>query len=144
MDGSAKDTGVQVTTWTRNADLEVGESTKTVGYGWCTGVEPVVIRLYILCQFLTINRGNQKFTYDANAINAIKPPILAFLHFTLDKFIKALTPALLHSFEAELQIDRQFKSEFLVRFQNVNPSKDRPFVVGGSAADQTACGFVDY
>lgn len=70
-------------------------------------------------------------SYNADTVNTIEPP--PFLRFTYDKIVKAYTPTFFHPFKAELHIDRQIKSKNVMSFEDIQPAKDRTFVIRGTS-----------
>ena len=61
-------------------------------------------------------------TYDADAVNAVEPATLALLDLLQDELVKTLASTLLHSLEAEAEVDGERNIELVVRFEHVDPS----------------------
>lgn len=75
-------------------------------------------------------------TYDTDSVDAMEPTVLPPGVFDSDEFIEAETSTLLHPFEDEAEIHREFNTQFFVSFQNVEPSQDRALVIGRTAPNE--------
>jgi hypothetical protein len=66
----------------------------------------------------------------------MEPSILSTFVLRSDKFIETETPALLHPFENEAEIDREFNTQIFVGLEDVKPSQDWALVIGRSASNE--------
>jgi len=68
-------------------------------------------------------------TYDADGVDAVEPAFLPPGMFSSDEFIKADASTLLHAFEDETEIHREFNPQIFVSLKDVEPSQDGTLVV---------------
>ena len=68
----------------------------------------------------------------------MEPAVLSLCVLCGNELIKTDASTLLHSFEDESEVDRQFDSQVLVCFENVEPSQDRTLVIGRSTSNELA------
>lgn len=115
VDGTAKDTRVEVTSRSADADLVVVDTAETVGETRGLGVEPVVVR-------------------DTHAVLSGKEAVLLRLY----KLVKVDGTSLLHTLEDHLEVDGKLDTELLVRLKHVEPAHDGSLVVGRSASVEAA------
>lgn len=75
-------------------------------------------------------------TYDADSVDTMEPAVLSLCMLGRDEFIETKAPALLHSFENEAEIHREFNTQLFVSLKDVDPSQDRALVIGRSASNE--------
>lgn len=68
----------------------------------------------------------------------MEPTILSPGMLGSDKFVKADTPTLLHAFEDEAEIYREFDSQVFVGLKDIEPSQDWTLVVRGATSNELA------
>ena len=95
VDGSTKDTRVQIGSGSRDPDLVVVDTSETVREARRLGVEPVIV-----CRQLSLDADSLP-TRDAHAVRSSKE----FVLLRLDELVEVLRSVLLHSLEAHLQVD---------------------------------------
>lgn len=111
MDGTSKDTRVEVTSRALDANFVVVDTTKTIGKTRSLGVEPVVVR-------------------NAHAVKTLEELVL----FRLDELVKVDGTALLHTLEDHLDVDGKLETKLLVSLEDVQPSHHWSLVVGRATA----------
>jgi hypothetical protein len=120
---------VEILRRTGDCHLEISDPTQTVGDSGRASIHPVIVRLNFCsrCQrWLCLDKSR---TYDADAIDAIKPPLFPFGELTFDQVVEAFASTLFHAFEAEAEIDGEIETKRLVRFEDMEPSEDGTLII---------------
>lgn len=91
---------------TLNLHVEVRDTTETVGQTRLGGTQPVVIR-------------------NTDSINILE----VLVGFSENQSIQTFRTRFFHTFKTELEVNRQFETESLVGFNNVDPTEDRTLIV---------------
>lgn len=65
---------------------------------------------------------------DANTVGILEE----LLGFLLDEFIETFRTVLLHSLKAHQQVDGKFNASLLMGLNDIEPAKDRAFIVCGT------------
>ena len=68
----------------------------------------------------------------------MEPAVLPPGMLSSDEFVKADASTLLHAFEDETEIHREFNPQFFVGFKDVEPSQDGTLVVRGTTSNELA------
>ena len=121
MHGSAKDTRVQITSWTADFDEHVYQTAETISDARGASVEPVVIRLKD-CIVKAVGPLRCPETYDADSVYAMEPAALSPGVLYSDELVEAEASALLHPFEDEAEVHGKFNTQILVSLKDVEPS----------------------
>lgn len=109
VNGTTKDTRVQISAGTIDGKMKVRDTTKTICQARLGGSEPVVVR-------------------NADSVDISK----VLVGFSQNKVIKTLRTRLLHTLKAHLQVNGKFNTQVLVGFDNVKPSKNRTLVISAT------------
>lgn len=80
-------------------------------------------------------------TYNANAINTLE--VSSSFRLSFDEVVQTFATALLHTLEAELQVDRQWFAIGVVVLKNIKPPENRTLVVRRASSYKLAIVF-DY
>lgn len=77
-------------------------------------------------------------TYYTDGVDAVEPAILSLGMLSSDEFVKSDASTLLHAFEDETEIHREFNPQFFVGLKNVEPSQDGTLIVRGTTSNELA------
>ena len=77
-------------------------------------------------------------TYDTDGVDAVEPALPPLGMLSSDEFIKADASTLLHAFEDETEIHREFNPQIFVGLKDVEPSQDGTLVVRGTTSNELA------
>jgi len=134
--GSAKNTRVEVAGWAGDFNEHIRQTAEPIGDTRSTGVEPVVVGLK--ADSVNGSVPLRKSTYNTDGVDAVEPAILPFGMLDSDEFIKADTSTLLHAFEDETEIHREFNPQIFMGLKDVEPTQDGTLIVRGTTSNELA------